>query len=119
MADPVQSVIVAKRGDTSHEPQLAVTDLGSPDLLLTPMNMAAMVAVRCGRVYFQVFVGLLTASGFGAVTLAGPGAATPSGAVAVVQAAALAACFPVVITFGQNVLELLTRIDERFPKFRA
>ena len=110
---------VLVRPDQVDREVQASTPAGLPDLVFTPMNVITMILVRCGRVYFQVFVGLLTAAGFGAVTLAGPGAVSPDGAVATIQAAAVAACFPLVVPFAQNALELLTRIDERFPKFRA
>lgn len=79
-----------------------------------PMHPVALVAVRCTRVYVQTLLGLLSAGGLGMV----PGWTPGELAVNVTQAATLSLA-PVVFTFLQNTLELLTRLDERAPRWRA
>jgi hypothetical protein len=81
---------------------------------LQPMHPVALVAVRCTRVYLQTVLGLLSAGGLGMV----PGW-TPGELASNVQSAAMLSMAPVVFTFLQNTLELLARIDERRPEWRA
>jgi hypothetical protein len=79
-----------------------------------PMSIAAMVAVRCARVYVQTLLGLLSAGGLGLA----PGWQAGE-LLSNVQGAALLSLAPVVFTFLQNTYELLQRIDESNPRWRA
>lgn len=79
-----------------------------------PMTALAIVAVRCARVYVQVFSGLLSAGGLGLAAGWLPGELLEN-----VKAAAGLSLAPVFFTFLQNAGELLARIDEKFPKWRA
>lgn len=79
-----------------------------------PMSIGALVLVRCTRVYIQTILGLLSAGGLGAM----PGW-MPGELLANIQSAALLSMAPVVFTFLQNTLELLARLDERNPRWRA
>ena len=83
-------------------------------LEVEPMGVAALVGVRCTRVYVQTLLGLLSAGGLGAMPGWMPGDLWVN-----VQQAALLSLAPVVFTFLQNTLELLARLDERNPRWRA
>lgn len=84
------------------------------DVTLEPMHPAALVLVRCCRVYLQTILGLLSAGGLGLM----PGW-TPGELLHNVEQAAMLSCAPVVFTFLQNTLELLARLDERGPRWRG
>jgi hypothetical protein len=88
----------------------------APDevVILQPMHPVALVGVRCARVYLQTILGLLSAGGLGVM----PGW-TPGELASNVTQAALLSLAPVVFTFLQNTLELLARLDERRPEWRA
>jgi hypothetical protein len=87
---------------------------GSPPIIAEAMSAVAMVLVRCARVYIQSLLGLLSAGGLGAMPGWLPGELWIN-----VQQAALLSCAPVVFTFLQNTVELLARLDERGPRWRA
>ena len=84
------------------------------DLVAEPMSVPALLLVRCSRVYLQTILGLLSAGGLGMM----PGWA-PGELLVNLQNSALLSLAPVVYTFLQNAIELLARIDESAPRWRA
>jgi hypothetical protein len=102
MSDAVKTVVrpAVVAGDVLVAPQ--------------PMSVPALIVVRCTRVYLQTILGLLSAGGLGMV----PGWTAGELVANVTQAATLSLA-PVVFTFIQNSLELLARIDESAPRWRA
>jgi hypothetical protein len=81
---------------------------------IEPMSVPAIIAVRCARVYMQTLLGLLSAGGLGAMPGWLPGELWTN-----VLSAATLSVAPVVFTFLQNSVELLARLDEKNPQWRA
>ena len=120
MSDPSETMktIVVKRSDIDREHRV-VTDVGQPDILIQPIGAAQMVLTRTARVYVQSLLGAL---GVVATGLGLPDEIQqmlPAAFFDKVSLAAQMAVAPATITFLQNVGEILTRIDERFPKMRG
>jgi hypothetical protein len=103
MSEPIKTVVRPDAYDEGYRPIKAQA-----------MSAAAMVLVRCARVYVQSLLGLLSAGGLGAMPGWLPGELWSN-----IQQAALLSCAPVVFTFLQNSMELLARLDERGPRWRA
>lgn len=73
-----------------------------------------MVAVRVARMYVQTVLGVLTADGIGMIHLAGPGDLWGH-----LSNALFIGLAPSTIALLQNVLEFLTKVDVKYPQFRA
>lgn len=114
MPDTINTAVV-KRDDTIDQEVTAKTPASVvADIRVKPMSIAYAVFVRCARVYVQGLLGFMTAGGLG-IEL---GLEVHETGALFVTAAKLA-CAPVVFTFLQNLLELLSRLDEQLPRFRA
>lgn len=82
-----------------------------------PISWVAAILVRTARVYLQSLSGfLLAALGVSSVDLSPIMPADFAGQFLVAAQLAVA---PTVITFLQNTLEVLGRIDRRLPQWRA
>lgn len=130
MADEQIKTIVTKREDSIESPTVAVTPGPAPNVLAVPLPLWRLVAVRALRVYLQCFAGFLSALTTG--TLAPIIAAgTPGVSTEQVQSmlphlfwgnvlvAASLAGPPTFLTLMQNATELLARLDEKSPQWRA
>ena len=100
MTEPTQTVVRVSAMDSAIE--------------VRPMSVASIILVRCARVYMQTLLGLLSAGGLGAMPGWMPGELWNN-----VLSAATLSLAPVVFTFLQNSVELLARLDERSPQWRA
>lgn len=109
MSEP--SVIVTKRSDDPSKPD---------SILIQTMSPFAQVLVRAARTYLQALVGFLLLALAGRSTLEAVGVVVaPGDFVSALTTAAGLALAPTVIAFAQNLIEILGRLDEKFPKTRA
>lgn len=117
MISPIKMVTISRGtgdGGIDESTLLETKGVKNPNVLIQPITMARAAITRGARVYLQSWLGFITALTSGAgeqigVTIAGN----------VFYVAAGLSVFPAVIAVAQNVLEILTRLDETSPKFRA
>ncbi len=111
--EPIKT-IVTERAEGIDNPTIATTDPGDPNIHVQPMPWWQIVGVRAARVYLQSLVSFLTVT---PVAIAA-GVLPQEFAMSVYQAALMAVA-PAGLSFLQNALELLVRLDESLPKLRA
>ncbi|MBI3966708.1 MAG: hypothetical protein HY329_13825 [Chloroflexi bacterium] len=113
-------VIVRSAVDRPDFPVVAVTPGSLPNVCLVPMSAIVQVGVRVLRTYFQSLLGFLLAVGSGLMGASGLMDPIPAGdfAAAFNRAAGLALA-PTVVALLQNVIELLARVDQQHPQWRA
>jgi len=110
--EQAKTVVRASIADAAEEHPI------SSAVELVPMSMAKMILIRTLRVYVQTLVALLLAGGTGAA--AQVGVIMPVGDFwALLAASASLSLASAGITFLQNVLELLARLDVTHPAMRA
>lgn len=129
MADDSIATIVTKRIADAPSSTIVQTPAGSPDVRVIALPSWRIVLVRMLRVYLQSFVGflgMLMSGALPAATAAVTGHASadvkavlPQELNGMVLLAAQMALAPSVMTLSQNALELLTRLDEARPEWRA
>jgi len=116
--------VVVPSTRTLDVPVVGETPVGSPDVIVTPTHPLVLVLVRTLRTFLQTWIGLLGASGIGAVAIGTLGTG-PDGLMQAmtlrntIEATALAAAFPAVVAFLQNSLEYITEFDRTNPGLRA
>lgn len=119
-AVPEIQAIVTAREDAPADGTVVVTPPGQPNVILKAMTPVAQVLVRFSRTYLQGLVGFLLLSLAAKPVAAGLGVVVPVGDFwGAVQVAAGLALAPAVISLLQNLVELLAKLDESFPKLRA
>jgi len=113
-------VLTTARAGSAPEGTIITTPAGQPDLIVTVMTPLAQVLVRTARTFLQSFVGFLGAGALGKGVLGSLGVEiAPNDLWAVLQFAFGLAMFPTVMSFAQNALELLARLESVLPKWRA
>lgn len=113
------SAVVIKRDDGITHSQLAETEKGQPDVKVAAMSAAYAVVVRSLRVFAQSFMGILSAQGMGAVDAILGAQVTPHSFWDKVVVAFWFALAPAAFTILQNAAELIIRLDEKMPRWRA
>lgn len=108
--EPEIKTVVTERADVSTKKELN-------DVTVVSMPWWKIVGVRALRVYLQGLVGFLTANATGATT-AVTGIPVGDFGQQIVTAASLAVA-PAVFSLLTNAIELLARLDQRAPQFRA
>ena len=109
----VPKTIVVKREGVSTEMVQGTGDGGAT--LVQAVPWWKIVAIRTGRVFLQSFMGVFTLSATGLVKLT-----TESGdTFGSVKAAAIGAGATALYTLGQNLLELLGKLDQKNPTWRG
>lgn len=89
-------------------------------VVVAAMSPFLAVLVRFARTYLQGLIGFLLLGIAAAPVAAGLGVVLPPGDFfAAVKAAAGLALAPAVISLLQNLVELLGKLDEKFPRLRA
>ncbi len=130
MADDLVKTVVTAREGALDGRTIALTPGAAPDIAVIPLPSWRIVLVRVLRVYLQSFVGFLgamttgalaptIAAGTSGVTAEQVQAILPHAFWANVMVAASVACVPTFITLAQNALELMTRLDDSHPQWRA
>lgn len=113
MAEPqIPATVVTKREGTSS----VVVGTGDGGVMqVVAMPWWQVIGVRSLRVFFQSFMGFFTLSSTGVVQMAN-GA---SGGLANVKLAFYAAGAAALFTAGQNIVELLIKLDVNRPTWRG
>lgn len=114
----VTTSIIKRDDGVTHSQHLVTVNDAAPNVIFAAMSATYAVLVRTARVYAQTFMGLLTAQ-FGAVDAVLGAGVTPQDFLGKVQVAAALALAPALFTLVQNAAELIMRLDEKLPRFRA
>lgn len=114
MADDIKSILVARpeEGVTSTYAQTPGAD--APNLVVSAISPLRVIAIRTARVYVQSVLGFLSTgiTGLDAGLM-------PHEFAARVKVAALLSLSIAGMTAGQNFLELLGKLDQKYPELRA
>lgn len=81
---------------------------------VTAMPIWQLLLIRVVRMYIQTILGLLSLSGLGMIMMEGV-----LKDWSLIAGAMLAALAPTFVSFLQNLLEFLTKIDVKNPQWRA
>jgi hypothetical protein len=113
VADPqIPSTVVTKREGTESG-IVGTGDGGQMQVIAVPWWQ--VILIRAGRVFLQSFMAVFTLSASGLVKLT-----TESGDVfGSIRAAAIGAGATALFTVGQNILELLIKLDQKNPTWRG
>jgi hypothetical protein len=113
-------VLVTERDTSPPDKTVVVTPPALPNVLIRTMTPIAQVLVRALRTFLQSLVGFLIVVMAGRTIIDNVGVMIPAtDFLAALKIAASLALAPTVISFIQNLVELLARVDESFPKARA
>jgi hypothetical protein len=114
-------ILVTERGiESPPDKTTVVTPPGMPNVLIRTMTPLAQVLVRALRTFLQSLVGFLIVVMAGRTIIDNVGVMIPAtDFLDALKIAASLAVAPTVISFIQNLIELLARVDESFPKARA
>lgn len=113
-------VLVTERPGAPPDGAVLVTPPYRSNVIVEAMTPFAQAGVRFIRTYLQGLVGFLMVALAAAPTLANVGVVVEPGdfSEAFWKSAGLALA-PAAVSLLQNLVEIFTRIDERFPKARA
>jgi hypothetical protein len=113
-------VVVTERDTSPPDGQIARTDVTQKNILVVTMTPFAQALVRFARTYLQGLVGFLLLALTARPVLATVGVVIlPGDFLDAIKTAAGLAVAPAVISLLQNFIEILTLLDEKFPKLRA
>lgn len=104
---------VTRKTNGVTEIGIAGVDSTSP-VKVKGMPVWKLLLVRVSRMYLQVFLGLLSLDGLGAVEMSGP-----IRNWGMIEAAMVTSLIPTLVAFAQNLLEYLTKLDVTNPELRA
>jgi hypothetical protein len=117
--DPIPMVVTA-RDENPRDQTVLVTPGTRPNILVQTMTPVAQVLVRGARTFLQSLVGFLLVVMAGRTIIDNVGVMIPAvDFLDALKIAASLAVAPTVISLLQNLVELLSRLDEVFPKARA
>lgn len=109
------STVVTKRADTMPHSTNAETPAAMPaNVRVVAMHAVYIVLVRCARVYVQTVAGIMTAGGLGMDS-----GILPNDLLALLLMAMQLAAAPVCYTALMNAGELLAKLDQTSPQWRA
>ena len=116
MSDPIKVVVTSRGGEGSitNDSTAVTPGTETPNLIVQALSPLRIVATRVARNYLTVVVGLVTAG----ITGADAGM-MPDAFGALVWKAAQLGLSSAGVSLLVNALELITRLDESFPKLRA
>lgn len=116
---PVTTIVTA-REDAPRDGTLVRTPGDRPDIIIKVMTPLLQVVVRGLRTYVQGLIGFLLLGLAGRPALEGLGVVIPPGDfLDALRLAGGLAFAPTVISVLQNLGELLLRLDQSLPKWRA
>lgn len=111
--EPTPKTIVVKREGVETELVSGTGDGGATMVVAVPWWQ--IILIRGGRVFAQTFMGFFTLSATGLVKMT-----TDSGDVmGNIKAAGIGAIASALFTIGQNIVELLTKLDQKNPTWRG
>lgn len=114
MADDIKSVVVARPDDGVRNSYAVTGGQDAPNLVVQALSPLRVIAIRTARVYVQSVLGFLSTgiTGLDAGLM-------PHEFAARVKVAALLSLSIAGMTAGQNFLELLGKLDQKYPELRA
>lgn len=109
----IKSILVARPDDGVTSTYIATPD-ASPNLIVSAISPLRVILIRTARVYMQSVLGFLSTgiTGLDAGLM-------PDEFVARLKVAALLSLSIAGMTAGQNFLELLGKLDQKYPELRA
>lgn len=114
MTQPKAITIVTENPDINTD-KVVVTPSGEPNIIFTYINPIVGMLVRTARTFLQSWLGIVTA-GMAAKTM-DVGQVFPAMDFYTLALVALSGSVAAaVITFVQNLIELLGNLNEKFPK---
>lgn len=110
----IKSILVARPDDGVTSTYIATPDAASPNLIVSAISPLRVILIRTARVYVQSVLGFLLTgiTGLDAGLM-------PDEFVARLKVAALLSLSIAGMTAGQNFLELLGKLDQKYPELRA
>jgi hypothetical protein len=116
----IRTIVTAREDTTLPSGTTVTSGVPGQTVILQMMAPWAQVLVRFVRSYLQGLVGFLLLALAAKPTLAGLGVVIPPGDfLSALEVAAGLALAPSVVSLLQNTIELLGKLDEKFPKLRA
>jgi len=114
MTDDIKSVVVARRKDGVSDSYAVTTGVDAPNLIVQALSPLRVVVTRVIRVYLQAVVGIVSAGMANA-----DGGLLPDDFYALFLTACRMSMAVGGITLLQNLAELATKIDQKYPELRA
>lgn len=114
MADDIKSVVVARPDDGVANSYAVTGGHDAANLVVRALSPLRVIVIRTSRVYLQSVMGFIAAgsSGF-------DGGIMPDEFSALFVMACKLSLATAVVTAGQNFLELLGKLDQKYPELRA
>lgn len=117
--DDIKSVVVARGGDEPVKSGYLVTAGDAPNLIVRALSPLRVILIRTARVYVQSVMGILSAATAGKLMPSLDLGILPDEFGALVVVALKASLAIAAMTAGQNFLELLGKLDQKYPELRA
>lgn len=112
--------LVTERPDAPEDGSIVKTPSGDANIQFVTRTVWAQVGIRVARTYVQALAGFIIAVETGAAAGVGVAVGIPASAfMSRFWIAAGMAAAPAVMALLQNVIELLSKMDETSPEFRA
>lgn len=112
--------LVTERPDGPQDGSTLKTPSGDANVKVVTLNWYTQVGIRVARTYVQGLVGFIVAVETGAAAGVGVAVGIPASAfMSRFWIAAGMAAAPAVMSLLQNIIELLSKMDETSPEFRA
>lgn len=114
MAEDIKSVVVARADDGVSSGYAKTYGDDSPNYIVEALSPLRVIAIRTSRVYLQSVLGFVTAgmTGF-------DGGIFPADFGALFVLACKMSAATAAVTALQNFLELLGKLDQKYPELRA
>jgi hypothetical protein len=119
VADDTPVAVVVKREDAISASTTADTPHGIPNVYIKALSPLLILVVRTFRAFLQSLAGMLTASGFVAATGVGAQTLIVHDFWSALYACTLISLCVAMVAFIQNLLELVSKLDQSLPAWRA
>lgn len=114
MADDIKSIVVARADDGVVSNYAVTGGSDSPNYIVQALSPLRVIAIRTARVYLQSIMGFLTLHATGLDK-----GLMPNEFGALLTTAASLAVATAAVTAIQNFIELLAKLDQKYPELRA
>lgn len=114
MADDIKTIVTQRASDGVESSYASTPGVASPNYFVTALSPLRVIATRVARVYLQSVTGIVSAGMSGA-----DGGMLPDDFAGLVITAARMSVAIAGITALQNTAEILARLDQKAPEWRA
>lgn len=111
--------VVVKRDDGMTRSTDATTPPDVPNLYVKALSPLLILCVRTLRAFLQSLVGMLTTTGLVSATGVGSSMIVVHDFWSALRVAVMVSVCVALVAFLQNLYELITKIDESLPAWRA